>query len=554
MMAKIAIIDAQGNRNFLELKLERTSIGRSTCAQIVIADDEASRHHAVIVEHEEGYLLVDLDSRNGTSLNQQPVKKQEILEDGDIIKIASTTMEFQVFPTPKPIDLRSPNQSPEEYPNSVVLCRIDLSKKNEKLIKVNPEAKLSAILELNQAIGQTLKLNHLLPQMTSCLMQLFSQADRVLVILRNKDGELYAHSAQSRDPQDPTPNLFSRTVVNTAFQEKQAILSADATTDSRFSDSNTLANIKMRSLICAPLLGTGNQPLGVIQIENKKSAKLLTEEDLHLLTILTAVSAVAIEKADIHEQNLKQKQVEQELNFAREVQRGLLPGSLPPIPGYSTWSFYEPAGQVGGDFYDVLELPNGSYAIIVADVSGKGVPAALMMARASSETRVGILSSPDNLAHAMGNINRAICHARLPGHFLTMAVCILEPQTGTLTMATAGHMSPILKHNDTRPQEPVIEDIGGIPIGVSNDWHYGISTVTLQPEEKVLLYTDGITEAMNEKNEMYGKDRLLDKIQAIDKASSTSELGESIISDVRTHVAQGMQNDDITLLILGCDS
>ena len=98
------------------------------------------------------------------------------------------------------------------------------------------------------------------------------------------------------------------------------------------------------------------------------------------------------------------------------------------------------------------------------------------------------------------------------------------------------------------------EATSGIPIGVSNTWHYEIDTVTLHPGEKVLLYTDGIIEAMNRKNEMYGKDRLLDKIQAIDEASSTTELGESIISDVRTHLAQCMQNDDITLLVLGCDS
>ena len=134
--------------------------------------------------------------------------------------------------------------------------------------------------------------------------------------------------------------------------------------------------------------------------------------------------------------------------------------------GYQFWAYYEAAGQIGGDFYDFAPLPDGSLAVLVGDVSGKGVPAALLMAKATSDVKVALMSSPEDLGKALSKFSDAICAANLDGRFITMIVCILDPATGRLRIASAGHMSPILRRADGSLEEPLDCITTGVPIGV----------------------------------------------------------------------------------------
>jgi sigma-B regulation protein RsbU (phosphoserine phosphatase) len=553
MAAKLRIIGGKNSGISYQLVDAITTMGRSPGCHVVIPEEAASRQHAEIMHTPEGYLLVDLQSRNGTSINGFTIEGQTLLRDRDRISICSTTLEFQSGPTTSDLMMIEDPISGPDTVDSTVLSRIDAQQSAENLARFQPEAKLRAILELNEAIGQTIHIDDLLPKILDSLMKLFTEADRAILVLMDEQEKLYVHSIYHRDPNDHSIE-FSRTVINTAIAEKQAILSADASTDARFATSETMVDVRTRSVMCAPLLATGGDGFGVIQIETQSFEKSLTEDDLQVLASLTAVSAMAIEKADMYEQSLQQKKVEQELSFAREVQQGFLPFALPHIDNFSTWAFYEPAGHVGGDFYDVVELPNGNFALMVADVSGKGVPAALMMARASSEAKVGLASSPGDLGHAMNYINIAMCAARLPGRFVTMVVCVLDPSNRRVTMATAGHMSPLVRRNSGNLEEPITEDNGGIPIGVSASWEFDVTSVTLQPGERIVLYTDGITEAMNEHGDMYSDERLAECVKNAEADLPTADLGKRIIDDVHIHVGNGVQNDDITLLVFGCDS
>ena len=134
-----------------------------------------------------------------------------------------------------------------------------------------------------------------------------------------------------------------------------------------------------------------------------------------------------------------------------------------------------------------------------------------------------------------------------------MVVCVLDPVNRRLTMATAGHMSPLVLRTSGKLEEPITEDNGGIPIGVSGNWEFDVTTIGLKPGERVVLYTDGITEAMNEHGEMYGDERLSERIKGIESGLPSADLGKSIIDDVHVHIGNGVQNDDITLLVFGCD-
>lgn len=552
MTAKLRVIGGKNAGMSYELVDEITSLGRSPSCHVVVPEEAASRQHAEVLDTADGYILTDLRSRNGTALNGFTIEGQTLLRDRDRISICSTTLEFQSSQTTSDIMVFDDSLQGPDTTDSTVLSRIDAQQSAENIARFQPEAKLRAILELNEAIGQSIHVDELLPQILDSLMKLFGQADRAILVMIDGQNELFVHSIHHRDPNDASSE-FSRTVINTAIREKQAILSADASNDARFATSDTIVDVRTRSVMCAPLLATGGEPFGVIQIETQRFEAALSEDDLQVLASLTAVSAMAIEKADMYERGLLEKRVEQELSFAREVQQGFLPFALPHIDHFSTWAFYEPAGHVGGDFYDVVELPNGSFALIVADVSGKGVPAALMMARASSEAKVGLASSPGDLGHAMNYINIAMCAARLPGRFVTMVVCVLDPKSRRVTMATAGHMSPLVLRASGKLEEPIGEDTGGIPIGVSSSWEFDVITIGLQAGERVVLYTDGITEAMSEHGDMYGDERLSECVMTDTQGLSAAQLGKKIIDDVHVHVGDGVQTDDITLLVFGCD-
>ena len=179
-------------------------------------------------------------------------------------------------------------------------------------------------------------------------------------------------SKQRREDEDTI--RFSKTVVQRAMEEKKAILSADASSDERFSMSESIADFRIRSVMCVPLLGVDQRSLGVIQLDTQSYTQRFSEDDLQVLTSVANQAAIAMENARLHEEMLIQERMRRELSFAREVQQGFLPRFMPKVNGYEFWGFYEAAGLIGGDYYDFVQLPEGRQAVIVADVSGKGVP------------------------------------------------------------------------------------------------------------------------------------------------------------------------------------
>ena len=188
--------------------------------------------------------------------------------------------------------------------------------------------------------------------------------------------------------------------------------------------------------------------------------------------------------------------------MAHEVQRGFLPSAAPRIPEYDFFDFYEPASQLGGDYYDYIELPGGRLAVVVADVSGKGISASLLMAKLSAETRYCLASEPEP-AQAMARLNRAFCDSGWEDRFVTMVLAVLDPRRHEVTIVNAGHLPPLWRRGPGAV-EPVAEAEAGLPLGVDRDVDYAPCTLPLAPGESLVLYTDGITEAMNAKDELYG--------------------------------------------------
>ena len=282
-------------------------------------------------------------------------------------------------------------------------------------LSAKPEVKLAALLEITNNLGKALSVEEILPKLLDSLFKIFVQADRGFVVMRPKpDGPLVPVAVKNRREGDEQRTRISRTIVEEAMKSRKAILSADASSDERFNMAQSIADFAIRSMICAPMVGTEGEPLGVIQIDTLNQKSRFSDEDLEVLAGVASQAAVSIDNAKMHEQVLAQRGMERDLELARRMQRALLPSHPPKVPGYFFFDYYQAARQVGGDYYDYVELPDGRFAVIVGDVAGKGVAAALLMARLSSDVRF-LLASEDDPAVAVEKINTGFCEWRLAG-------------------------------------------------------------------------------------------------------------------------------------------
>jgi serine phosphatase RsbU (regulator of sigma subunit) len=415
-------------------------------------------------------------------------------------------------------------------------------------LSAKPEVKLAALLEISNNLAQTLSLADILPKLLDSLFKIFVQADRGFVVMRTTpDGPLAAVAVKSRRPGDEERMRISRTIVEEAMKSKKAFLSADAATDERFGMAQSIADFSIRSLVCAPMIGSDGEPIGVIQIDTLNQRARFTDEDLEVLASVASQAAVAIDNAKMHEQVVAQRALQRDMELARQMQRTLLPAKPPQVPGYFFFDYYQAARQVGGDYFDYVQLPGGRYAVIVGDVAGKGVPAALMMARLSADVRFSLASEPDP-ARAIQQINEGFAHHDWSDRFVTMIAAVLNPRTHELTMVNAGHMAPFLRCKGGTVEE-IGEEAAGLPLGVAPGFEYQAYTHVLEPGDVLTMFTDGFSEAMNGERELYGLERL--KSQISSPVQNVAEFGQHILEDVRQFVNGVDQSDDMCLVCFG---
>jgi phosphoserine phosphatase RsbU/P len=511
-----------------------TRIGRHPDCEIQIDISAASRFHAHVLKEGNGYLIEDQESRNGTFVNGKKTEGRVALNDNDRVKICDLLFVY-----------RADKPSEEDHDGSQVLSTWQTSSVDH--FKVKPEAKLRAILEISQAMGLELSVGKLLPKMLEGLFKIFPQADRAMFIQRDDRDRLIPRAFRHRKPQDDDVR-FSRTIVRQAMEKREAILSADALADERFSLSASLVDMKIRSVIVAPLVVADRPPYGVLVVDTHSASQKFESEDLQILSAVAYQAAVALEVARMHEETLVQERMNRELSLARDVQRSFLPTQMPSKEPLRFWAFYEAAGAVGGDYYDFINLPTGATAVMLGDVSGKGVPAALLMAKASSDAKVGLLTHPNDPCQAMSHLNNAICAANLEGKFMTTALCVVDPETTKMQIVNAGHMSPIIRRANGALDEPADPDRSGPPVGVVEEYPYEVVETELGPGEVVVIFSDGISEAMNAASQDYTTDRIREIIRK--SPIDATKLGEALLVDVRRHVAGWKQHDDMTLVVV----
>jgi sigma-B regulation protein RsbU (phosphoserine phosphatase) len=541
-----------------EIDGERAVIGRSADCEIALDVPAVSRRHAAISQERGRYYVEDLQSRNGTLLNEKRLSERSPLDENDQLIICDQEFRFHTGVGTGVLDpLRNLEESSiaelvddtKDSTRASVMATFDVTATSASWgLSAKPEVKLAALIEITNALSQTLSVEDILPKLLDSLFKIFVQADRGFVVMRPRpEGPLVPVAVKSRRAGDEQRMRLSRTIVEEAIKSRKAILSADAASDERFGMAQSIADFSIRSMICAPMLGNEGEPLGVIQIDTLNQRARFTDSDLEVLASVASQAAVSIDNAKLHEQVVAQRALQRDLELARRMQRALLPSKPPQVQGYYFFDYYQAARQVGGDYYDYVPLPGGRHAVVVGDVAGKGVPAALLMARLSADVRFALASEPDP-AKAIQQINDGFANNDWQDRFVTMIAAVLNPTTGELMMVNAGHMAPLLRRRDGSVAD-IGEDAAGLPLGVTPGFEYEAYKHCLEPGDVVTIFTDGFSEAMNGERELYGLDRL--KQQLSSPVLNVRDFGQHILEDVHKFVNGFDQSDDMCLVCFG---
>ncbi|PQO43393.1 SpoIIE family protein phosphatase [Blastopirellula marina] len=532
---------------------EKYVMGRHPECDIVVDAGAVSRHHAQITRKNQDLLIEDLGSRNGTFVNDSAIHSLQKLKDGDLIRVCDVTFTFHLDQPFAPPSARNLAQREgggaygtimvdDDSAPSTIMSQLEVSSQSGGVsLQASAEVKLAAMLEITKNLGGVIAPEDVFPQVLESLFKIFLQADRSFIILQDEKGRLTPRWTKTRRPGDENIRI-SRTVINHVIEKKQAILSADAAADSRFEMSQSITDFQIRSIMCAPLIDSEGKAFGALQIDTLDQRKRFQQEDLEVLMSVATQAAISIDNAQLHQRAMKQQEIERDLKLASQVQIGFLPKGKPAAAGYDFFDYYRAANSVGGDYYDYIPLPNNRMAILLGDVVGHGIAASLLMAKLSADARY-TLASIEDPAEAFSTLNNTFSESIPDDQFVTLVLNILDFQAHELTVLNAGHMAPMLRRNDGQ-----VEDVGeaeiSLPLGVFPDLEYEKVTVPIAVGERIILFTDGINEAMDADGQQFGIPRVRERAQQ--EFPTVAQLGQAVVQDVREFM--GSQFDDMCLV------
>jgi serine phosphatase RsbU (regulator of sigma subunit) len=334
-------------------------------------------------------------------------------------------------------------------------------------------------------------------------------------------------------------------VRDRVLEEKSSLLVVDALSDSDFSDRKSIVLQGVRSMIAAPL-ETGGEVIGLLYVDLTNPTRCFTRDDLNLLTVMANIAAIRIRHAQLIEIEAAQRIHSRELAQAAEIQRALLPPSAPKVPGIELAGFNLPCHTVGGDYFDYLPYGEGRLALVVGDVAGKGMPAALLMASLQAHALALTEAGGDDLALLMSRLNRNV-KQRTPGNrFITLFMAVFDGAAGTLTYCNAGHNPALLLRAGG---EIARLEEGGLALGMFAGLPYSSRTVAFEPGDTLILYSDGVVEACAPGSEdEFGEQGLIASVRR-GGADTVDRLIERVMDDLRGWSGDGTFADDVTIML-----
>ncbi len=337
---------------------------------------------------------------------------------------------------------------------------------------------------------------------------------------------------------------FGRGIAGHVAETGKTVNLVDVYSDDRFfSGVDEKSGFHTKSMLCMPMRNKDNAIIGVFQLINKRRG-IFSKEDELFLVALSIHASLAIENARLHQSQLEQERMKKELQIARTIQRKLLPEQIPDIPGIDVSAINLPSKEVGGDLYDIIQLDERRLAFIVADVSGKSVPAALLVSTLHAYLHASI-SATDSLPDLCRKLNGIIFKDSLAECYITCFLCIIDLKEKMLVSVNAGHNVCFLMRgsNLLRLEE------GGLPFGMFENAEYKQQCTPLEENDLLILYTDGVVEAMNKNRQLYSEERFLTRLMG-NLSKSPKEIETAVYDDVRKFIGDMEPSDDFTLMVV----
>jgi len=554
------VIDIESDRSLtFDLKEARTLIGRSSSTDLQIPDRRCSREHAEVVRRGGEFVLRDLDSKNKVYVNGQVIPHEYALRNGDRVRMGDTILIFQSEDAAHAASAAAEDSQnirvvdgPETQWGSLQgsVAAGEMQPAATPLEKARGDAigdplrRLEILYEVADKIRSILDLSRLLDEISVILTNVLTP-DALVVMLRDEGGADLRPRVVRNVKGEQEEIRISRSIVDQCMADRVAILVSDATQDVRFQASESIIAHRIRSAICAPLIHQG-EVLGLIYLDSKSSVLPYQREELELVTGIVNQAATAIVNARMQARLVQQQRLEREMEIARTIQTNLLPRSAPEVGGFDIWGMSVPATKVGGDYFDYVPRGPRELALAIADVSGKGVPAALLTAIMRASLQIFAKPEGSTVKQIITQLNQTICRDASDNMFVSAVFGILDAERREFTYSNAGHCYPLLFGPDGKLGKL---DVGGCFLGLVDMYDYQVATVAVPPGSTLFLFTDGLTDMINEKEELFGAERLISEL-AENLSLPARELCERLFATVRAHRGEALQFDDCTLLAI----
>jgi sigma-B regulation protein RsbU (phosphoserine phosphatase) len=416
-------------------------------------------------------------------------------------------------------------------------------------VTLTPELKYRLLLDLSQRVSRTLDLQGVLQDLLQALRPAVAYdaagvfvLNRAVPLIRRADPNLIAGMVQvgfDAPPADDPMLRSGKGIVGHVIHTGEVVSVPDVRVDRRY----VAGRRQTLSELAVPIVGEAGV-IGCLNVENDRQAAF-SPEDAELLEFFASSAAVSIEKALLHRQVLDKQRIEDQLNVAREVQAGLLPGAPPVLAGYDIAAVALPTWAIGGDYYDYVPLGEGRVGLVIADVSGKGIPAALIMATFRAALRTEVRRHRDLRAVAE-QLNAVVLESGDNRHFVTAVCGVLDGASGRLTYVNCGHNPPLLLRASGGAESL---PAGGPALGLFAAGAFESGTADLEPGDRLVLYTDGVVEPTDGRDREFGTDRLAAAVREA-AGRPAAEALRSVIEATRAFAGRDDYDDDFTLVVV----
>jgi serine phosphatase RsbU (regulator of sigma subunit)/pSer/pThr/pTyr-binding forkhead associated (FHA) protein len=545
MTREVLIILPNGKTQSADLKNDRWTVGRSTDNDFGFPEDSGLSRQHLAFENENGTWIVrDLGSKNGTYVNEHLIQSKHRLSPGDKITASLLTVVFEPQPAKVPqvsivFDRTRTDLGPAETLSTSlndVISSQTISAKPTRGTSEHWKTPLTAFLRAGKELSQ----GRPLPELFEVILDLSIEAvGAERGVLMTLEGERLAVQASRGNG-----FRISTTVRDQVLNQKASLLIRNVQDEEAFRSMQSIVSQGVRALMAVPLQ-TDNQVIGLIYVDTSHWLREFSSDDLNLLTVMANVAAIRIERERLAELENARRRMASELEQAAEIQSQFLPACAPQVPGLELAGFNASCRTVGGDYYDFLTYPDGRVAVMVGDVCGKGMPAALLMMGLQARVQV-LAAEPNRPAVVVDRLNRVLAAAELNTRFISFFYALLDPVSGEFAYSNAGHNPPLLvRANGT--VEWLTE--GGPVLGIVRDAAYDDVRCVLNTGDVAVLYSDGVTDATNPEEQDFGESRLSEVLQQVHQGSADAILS-ALTTAVKGWAAGTPAPDDITLVVV----